>query len=128
MVTDSELARAIRSIGADGEPFSSAVLRAHLGITTDDRRTHTHFNSVLRAYCKTHGNTLEQVGKNRYRLVDSDLDDEPDFDAEPDEPRRLRRIVIRITRTPAEPEPDRHVSWWSALVTRLGLASSERTA
>lgn len=127
MVTDSELARAIRAIGADGEPFSGAALRAHLGITTEDRRTLTHFNAVLRAYCKAHESSLEQVGKNRYRLLDAALDRDPECEPEASEAPRLRRIVIRITRTPAEAEPEPR-GWLSAFFARLGLSSSERPA
>ena len=119
MVTDTELASAIRSIGATGEPFSSAMLRAHLGITTDDRRVLTHFNAVLRSYCSENGASLERLGKNRYRLVECEVDDvvPEEDDLEIEGPPRVRQIVIRITRVPAEPEP--RESWLGGLLARL---------
>jgi hypothetical protein len=113
MVTDKQLASAIRSIGGSGEPFSSAALRAHLGMTTEDRRTLTRFNAVLRAYCKVNGHTLERIGKNRYRLLESESD--------VGECRPLRRVVIRITRTPLAVETEPRVFWLWAVFAKLGL-------
>lgn len=122
MVTDTELASAIRSVGATGEPFSGAMLRAHLGIATEDPRVLTHFNAVLRSYCSENADSLERVGKNRYRLRDCAAE-EGDADAsapEVDERPRVRRIVIRITRVPAEPEPPE--SWLGGLFSTLSRA------
>lgn len=113
MVSNEQLAGAIRSIGRSGEPFSSAALRAHLGMTTDDRRTLTRFNAALRTYSRINADTLERVGKNRYRLLES----EPEDDLRPP----LRRVVIRITRTPIDVEPEPRVFWLWALIARLGL-------
>jgi hypothetical protein len=112
MLTDKQLASAIRSIGRSGEPFSSAALRAHLGMTTDDRRTLTSFNAALRTYCKANDHALERVGKNRYRLLEA----VPDVD----ERTPLRRVVIRITRSPSAVEPEPRVFWLRALLAKLG--------
>jgi hypothetical protein len=114
MVKDGQLASAIRSIGAGGEPFSSAALRGHLGITTDDRRTFASFNDALRIYCKNNSHSLERVGKNRYRLLDC----EPEVEARP----RLRHVVIRITRTTSTPEPEPRAFSLRALAARLWLS------
>lgn len=127
MVTDKQLASAIRSVGSSGEPFSSAALRAHLGITTDDRRTLTSFNDALRAYSKAHRHTLERIGKNRYRLLEC----EPVIECEPEAeaPRTLRRVVIRITREPAFVEPEPQVFWlwaWCAKLFQREAAASSR--
>jgi hypothetical protein len=111
MVTDKQLASAVRSIGRSGEPFSSAALRAHLGMTTDDRRALTRFNAALRDYCKLNGHALERVGKNRYRLLES----EPDVG----ERSPLRRVVIRITRTPVALGPEPRVFWLWALFAKF---------
>jgi hypothetical protein len=116
MVSDKQLASAIRTIGSSGEPFSSAALRTHLGMTTEDRRTLTRFNAALRDYCKLHDHTLERVGKNRYRLLEvvSQVDERPP----------LRRVVIRITRTSPAVEPEPRVFWLWALLAKLSAALS----
>ena len=113
MVTDEQLTSAIRSIGGSGEPFSSAALRAFLGISTEDRRALTRFNAALLAYSKR-SDSLERIGKNRYRLLES----EPILE----QPRALRRVVIRITRTPEVVEPEPRVFWLWALCAKLGLS------
>lgn len=114
MVSDEQLASAIRSIGRSGEPFSSATLRAHLGMTTDDRRTFASFNDALRNYSKVNDHLLERVGKNRYRLLDPDPAPEPEIDERP-----LRQIVIRISYAAAEEEPEPQVFWLWAWLAKL---------
>jgi hypothetical protein len=82
-------------------------------MTTDDRRTLTRFNAALRTYSRSNAQTLERVGKNRYRLLES----EPEVD----ERTPLRRVVIRITRTPLAVEPEPRVFWLWAWFAKLGL-------
>ena len=113
MVNAEQLASAIRSIGGSGVPFSSAELRAHLGMTTEDRRTLTRFNAAVRSYCRDNEDMLERIGKNRYRL----LEPLPELA----ERRPLRHVVIRITRTSAEAEPEPDVFWLWTLLSKLGL-------
>jgi hypothetical protein len=127
MLTDTQLASAIRSLGATGEPFSSAALRAHLGMTTQDRRALTRFNDALRHYSKVNSHMLERVGKNRYRLLKCD----PAVVDEEERPRLPRRVVIRITRTPvrvAAPAPPEPRFWWQSVFARFASQATQRTS
>jgi hypothetical protein len=126
MFTHTELGDAVRAVGRGGEPFTSAAVRAHLGMTTEERRALTRFNDALRAYCKLRSDCLVQLGKNRYCLLESD---EPE--AEDDRPRRPLHLTIRITRPLTAEEPKPALSWLWALVARflrpaLRLAREQR--
>jgi hypothetical protein len=114
--TPNELTDAIRAVGRTGEPFTSAAVRAQLGINTEERRALTRFNSELRAYCKLRPDLMVQLGKNRYCLLEAE-----EAEPEQDRPRLPRRVTIRITlkpvRTPApEPVRPRIWSWFAALL------------
>jgi hypothetical protein len=124
MFTHTELADAVRVVGRGGEPFTSAAVRAHLGMTTEERRALTRFNDALRAYCKVRGDCLVQLGKNRYCLLDSE---EP----QDEQPRRPLHVTIRITRMLVAEEPKPAVFGLWALVARwlrptLRLAREQR--
>jgi hypothetical protein len=68
MFTHEQLIAAIRAVGRDGKPFSSAAVRGNLGMTTQDRRAQTRFNNEFRAFQKAMGSELEKLANNRYRF------------------------------------------------------------
>jgi hypothetical protein len=69
MFTHEQLSAAIQEAGRDGKPFTSAAVRGILGMTTQDRQKQTRFNNEFRAYQKAHGEELEKLGNNRYRVL-----------------------------------------------------------
>lgn len=66
--THEQFAMAVERVGSHGRPFSSAAVRACLGMTADDKRTLTRFNHELHAYHRSSGGRVERLAKNRYRL------------------------------------------------------------
>jgi hypothetical protein len=125
--THSQLEAAVRAVGRSGEPFTSAALRAHLGMKTEERRALTRFNDALRTYCKTQGDRLVQLGKNRYCLLESGERDE----AVEERPRLPLRVTVRITRMPMAAAPKSPAFAFGAWVARwlrsaLGLTRGER--
>lgn len=70
--THEQFAMAVEQVGRHGQPFSSAAVRACLGMTANDKRTLTRFNYELHAYHKSSGGRVERLAKNRYRLRSSE--------------------------------------------------------
>jgi hypothetical protein len=116
--THTQLADAVRAVGRSGEPFTSAAVRAQLGMKTEERRSLTRFNDALRAYCKSQAHRLVQLGKNRYCFLESEERAEP----VDERPRLPLRVTIRITRLPAVVAPQSPVSWFWAWLARLQRA------
>jgi hypothetical protein len=106
--THEQFAMAVQQVGSHGRPFSSAAVRACLGMTADDKRALTRFNHELCAYHKATGGRVERLAKNRYRLCSvepaASAAPQPTFDAlhEPEELEALAPCVPsaeRPTRT-----------------------------